>query len=66
MDWNTLLTHGLTYLAALALPLWLLGEQLAAWWTLRRPTIERLDAQAPLDLAHLDMEDEAEEVRKAA
>ena len=43
MDLNTLLTHGLTYLAALALPLWLLGEQLAAWWTLGRPTAANAD-----------------------
>jgi len=30
------LTHGLTYLAALALPLWLLGEQIAGWLVLRK------------------------------
>ena len=40
MDIQTVLTHGLTYLAAQALPLWLLAEQIAAWWTLSRPTIE--------------------------
>lgn len=61
MDWNTMLTHGLTYLAALALPLWLLGEQLAAWWTFRKPKIDTLEPKA-----HLDTEDEAEEMRKAA
>lgn len=36
MELNTVLTHGLTYLAALALPLWLLGEQIAAWLVLRK------------------------------
>jgi hypothetical protein len=36
MDLNTVLTHGLTYLAALALPLWLLGEQIASWLVLRK------------------------------
>ena len=41
MDFQTVLTHGLTYLAALALPLWLLGEQVLAWWTLRKPKIEK-------------------------
>jgi sensor domain CHASE-containing protein len=43
MDMHTVLTHGLTYLAALALPLWLVGEQLLASWTLRKPTIERVE-----------------------
>jgi hypothetical protein len=38
MELETALTQGLTYLAALALPLWLLGEQLAGWWLLRKPT----------------------------
>ena len=37
MELETALTQGLTYLAALALPLWLLGEQLAGWWLLRKP-----------------------------
>ena len=37
MDLETVLTQGLTYLAALALPLWLLGEQIAGWWVLRKP-----------------------------
>ena len=41
MDFQTVLTHGLTYLAALALPLWLLGEQLLGWWTLRRPKVDK-------------------------
>lgn len=36
MELNTVLTHGLTYLAALALPLWLLGEQIAGWLVLRK------------------------------
>ena len=36
MELNTVLTHGLTYLAALALPLWLLGEQIASWLVLRK------------------------------
>ncbi|HKZ06543.1 MAG TPA: hypothetical protein VJU81_13825 [Methylomirabilota bacterium] len=36
MELDTVLTQGLTYLAALALPLWLLGEQVAAWLTWRR------------------------------
>lgn len=44
MELNTVLTHGLTYLAALALPLWLLGEQVAAWWVLRKRTDTREDA----------------------
>jgi hypothetical protein len=38
MELETVLTQGLTYLAALALPLWLLGEQVAGWWLLRKPT----------------------------
>ena len=38
MELETVLTQGLTYLAALALPLWLLGEQVAGWWVLRKPT----------------------------
>lgn len=62
MDWNTVLTHGLTYLAALALPLWLLGEQLAAWWTLREPKINTVDQKARFEVN----EDEANAVRKAA
>jgi hypothetical protein len=36
MEVGTVLTHALTYLAALALPLWLLGEQIAAWRVLRK------------------------------
>jgi hypothetical protein len=36
MELDTVLTQGLTYLAALALPLWLLGEQVAAWLTWRK------------------------------
>lgn len=50
MDLNTVLTHGLTYLAALALPLWLLGEQIAGWWILRKPKTgaeENAEAAAP-------------------
>ena len=61
MDFQTVLTHALTYLAALALPLWLLGEQLAAWWTFRRPKVDTLQPKA-----HLEVEDEMETVRKAA
>ena len=62
MDMHTVLTHVLTYLAALALPLWLLGEQLAAWWTLRKPKAHTLDSKA-----HLGMHaNKADEVRKAA
>ena len=70
MDIQTVLTHGLTYLAALALPLWLLGEQFAAWWTLRRPTIEgtkrreKVEQMAQLEVE--DMEDGGVTVRKAA
>jgi hypothetical protein len=41
MELNTVLTHGLTYLAALALPLWLLGEQIAGWWVLRKKDAPR-------------------------
>jgi hypothetical protein len=44
MDFNTVLTHGLTYLAALALPLWLLGEHLVGRWVLRKPNAEAEDA----------------------
>ena len=62
MDLNAVLTQGLPYLAALALPVWLLGEQLAAWWTLRKPKVERLEPNA-----HFEGEaDEAHVVRKAA
>ena len=39
MDLNTVLTHTLTYLAALALPLWLLGEQIASWLVLRKKDV---------------------------
>jgi hypothetical protein len=46
MDMHTVLTHGLTYLAALALPLWLLGERLLASWTPRKPTIEEVERKA--------------------
>ena len=62
MDMHTVLTHVLTYLAALALPLWLLGEQLAAWWTLRKPKVDTLDPKAHFGI-HAD---KAGEVRKAA
>jgi hypothetical protein len=62
MDIHTVLTHVLTYLAALALPLWLLGEQLAAWWTLRKPKVDTLEQKA-----HFGMHaDKGDEVRKAA
>ena len=61
MDMHTVLTHVLTYLAALALPLWLLGEQLAAWWTLRKPKVDTLDPKA-----HFGMHAKGDEVRKAA
>ena len=44
------LTHGLTYLAALALPLWLLGEQLLAWWTLRKAKIEKAEPKTHLEV----------------
>jgi hypothetical protein len=64
MDMQTVLTHGLTYLAALALPLWLLGEQLVGWWTLREPKADKVDKDEPK--AHLEAEDEAETLRKAA
>lgn len=47
MELNTVLTHGLTYLAALALPLWLLGEQVAAWWVLRKRTDAPREDAAP-------------------
>ncbi len=50
MELETVLTQGLTYLAALALPLWLLGEQVAEWWLLRKPkaTVEpKADAARP-------------------
>jgi hypothetical protein len=50
MELNTVLTHGLTYLAALALPLWLLGEQLAAWWVLRKKTETSEIEQTPANL----------------
>jgi hypothetical protein len=46
MDFNTVLTHGLTYLAALALPLWLLGEYIVGRWALRRPKAEAEDKAA--------------------
>ena len=62
MDMHTVLTHALTYLAALALPLWLLGEQLAAWWVLRKPKVDPLAAKAHFEVD----EDEADEMRKAA
>ena len=61
MDFNTVLTHGLTYLAALALPLWLLGEQLAAWWALRKPKVDTVEPKA-----HREMNDKVEVMRKAA
>jgi len=61
MDFQTVLTHGLTYLAALALPLWLLGEQLLAWWTLRRPKIEKAEPAAHVEV----VEDAAKAVRGA-
>jgi hypothetical protein len=62
MDMQTVLTHGLTYLAALALPLWLLGEQLLAWWTLRRPKVEKVEAKAHREV----VKGAAETVRGAA
>ena len=62
MDFQTVLTHGLTYLAALALPLWLLGEQLLAWWTLRKPKIEKAEPQTDLEV----VEDAAKGVRAKA
>jgi hypothetical protein len=65
MDTYTVLTHGLTYLAALALPLWLLGEQFAAWWTFRKPRIDTLDRKAHLETSD-PMSDEAAGARKAA
>jgi hypothetical protein len=37
MEFETVLTQGLTYLAALALPVWLLAEQVAGWWLWRKP-----------------------------
>jgi len=45
MDLNTVLTHALTYLAALALPLWLLGEQVASWLVLRKRDIVKADVK---------------------
>ena len=50
MELETVLTQGLTYLAALALPLWLLGEQVAGWWVLRKPkgtTEPKVDVARP-------------------
>jgi hypothetical protein len=67
MDFQTVLTHGLTYLAALALPLWLLGEQLLARWTFRKPKGDTLQSKAHLEpKAHLEVDDEVGTVRKAA
>jgi len=58
MDMHTVLTHGLTYLAALALPLWLLGEQLLASWTLRKPTIEKVERSEKVERkAHREVEE---------
>ena len=62
MDLNTVVTQGLPYLAALALPLWLLGEQLAAWWTLRKPKVDRFEPKVHFE----EGADEADVVRKAA
>jgi len=61
MDFQTVLTHALTYLAALALPLWLLGEQLLARWAFRKPKADTLQPKA-----HLEVENGVETVRKAA
>jgi hypothetical protein len=47
MELNTVLTHGLTYLAALALPLWLLGEQIATWLVLRKTDAVKTEATEP-------------------
>ena len=47
MELNTVLTHGLTYLAALALPLWLLGEQIASWLVLRKTDAVKSEATEP-------------------
>jgi len=44
MELHTVLTQGLTYLAALALPLWLLGEQVASWYLLRRKDAPKIEA----------------------
>ena len=67
MDFQTVLTHALTYLAALALPLWLLGEQLLARWTFRKPKADTLQPKARLEpKAHLEVENGVETVRKAA
>ena len=67
MDFQTVLTHALTYLAALALPLWLLGEQLLARWTFRKPKVDTLQPKAHLEpKTHLEVENEVGTVRKAA
>jgi hypothetical protein len=67
MDMQTVLTHGLTYLAALALPLWLLGEQLLASWTLRKPTTEKVERSEKVERkAHREVEDGAVTAQKAA
>jgi hypothetical protein len=63
MDLNTVLTHGLTYLAALALPLWLLGEQIAGWWILRKP---KADAEESAEGAAPAAQSPAHLQRKAA
>ena len=55
MDMQTVLTHGLTYLAALALPLWLLGEQFLASWTLRKPTIEKVERKAHREVEEVEV-----------
>ena len=48
--------------AALALPLWLLGEQLLASWTLRKPKIEKAEPKTHLEV----VEDAAKGVRAKA
>ena len=62
MELDTVLTQGLTYLAALALPLWLLGEQVAAWLTWRR----KVETPRPVEDAALKTRTPAGLRRKAA
>ena len=50
MEFHTVLTQGLTYLAALALPLWLLGEQVASWYFLGRKDAPKIEAAEPKPL----------------
>lgn len=62
MELDTVLTQGVTYLAALALPLWLLGEQVAAWLTWRK----KVETRRPVEDPALKAETAAGLRRKAA